>query len=107
MNSFPRRLLAVAVLLLTMFPMSGASLAGATLPALDTLESCCLPFNQDKEPSPCATPDCLCLLCLNLHLTRFTDIAFLPLSFRGQASHLRPRPLAAFGRAIDYPPEHS
>ena len=109
MNPLNLRATAFVVLLLAFLFLSGVPFADAALSSVGTTDSCCFPpGNGEESPqSPCTTPDCPCLFCLNLHLPRFAEIFFLPLSSAGLISHTLVSPLAAFVRPIDYPPEHS
>lgn len=109
MNIFNLRFVAFAVLLLTFLSVSGAAHAGTTLPSSGSADACCFPAgNGEESPQPpCATPDCLCLFCLNLHLTRSADVSFLPLASACPVFHSPSYPLPAFVRPIDYPPEYS
>ena len=103
------RSVAFAVLLLTFLSLSGAPLTNAALSSAGTADSCCFPSGHGEElpQSPCTTPDCPCLFCLNLHLPRFADVFFLPLSSAAPVCHPLSSLLAAFVRPIDYPPERS
>jgi hypothetical protein len=103
------RPIAFAVLLFAFLSVSGGTSAYAALSSADTAESCCFPAGQGEElpQAPCETSDCSCLFCLNLHLPRFADISFLPLSSAGPMCHPLSFPLTAFVRPIDYPPKHS
>lgn len=103
------RPIAFTVLLFTFLSVSGGTSAYAALPSPGTADSCCFPTDHGEEvpQSPCTTQDCLCLFCLNLHLTHAADISLPPPSSACPVLHPTLYPLAAFVRAIDYPPEHS
>ncbi|MFH1020427.1 MAG: hypothetical protein V1782_07430 [Pseudomonadota bacterium] len=109
MNTINPRAVAFALLLLTFLSVSGAPFAGAALPSSGSTDSCCFPADNGEEvpQSPCTTPDCPCLFCLNLHVTCSADLSFLPPSSACPVLHPPSYPLAAFVRPIDYPPECS
>lgn len=110
MNTLTPRPVALAVLLLTVLALSGASFAEAAFSSPGTADSpCCFPSGHGDElpQAPCTTPECLCLFCLNLHLARFTDVSLLPLFSASPVFHRHPPPPAIFVRSIDYPPEHA
>jgi len=109
MNIFNLRTVAFAVLLLTFLSVHGAAFAGATVRSPGSPDSCCFPAGNGEElpQSPGTTPDCPCLFCLNLHLSRAADISFLPLASACSVFHAPSYPLPAFVRSIDYPPEYS
>ncbi|MBA3003191.1 MAG: hypothetical protein FP813_04980 [Desulfurivibrio sp.] len=109
MRTLNLRPIAFAVLLLTFLSVSGATFADVALASPGTADSCCFPSGQSEESPqpPCATPECSCLFCLNLHLPLFTDISSPSLFATSLAFHHYPHPLAAFVHPIDYPPERS
>ena len=109
MNPITRRAVALAALLLISLLVSGATFAVAAFPSPGSADSCCFPAGNDEElpQPPCSTPDCPCLFCLNLHSTRSADISIQPLYTACPVFLPHSSPLAAFVRAIDYPPEHS
>ncbi|MHB1183531.1 MAG: hypothetical protein ACYC4A_02380 [Desulfobulbia bacterium] len=101
---------AFILVLLAFVSLHGAPFADAAASSPRMGDSCCFPSDTQGETlpqSPCATQDCLCLFCMNLHLPRAADVFFLPLSSRGPVCHPLASPLAAFLRPIDYPPERS
>ena len=109
MNALNLKIVALAVLLLTFLSVSGATFAGAASPSPGAADSCCFSTGNGEElpHAPGATSDCLCLFCLNLHLTRSADISFPSPSSACPVFHSPSYPLAAFVRPIDYPPESS
>ncbi|OGQ88169.1 MAG: hypothetical protein A2512_02380 [Deltaproteobacteria bacterium RIFOXYD12_FULL_56_24] len=109
MNSLAFRSAALAVLLLALLSLGGLPMADAALSSAGPAGSCCFPVGHGEElpQSPCATPDCPCLFCLNLYLPGFAEVFFLPLSSAGPVSQPLTSPLAAFAPSIDYPPERA
>ena len=106
---FNLRSAAFAVLLLTFVSLCGAPLAEAAIFSAGTADSCCFPAEQGGEvpQSPCTTPDCPCLFCLNLHLPHVAEVSFLPISSNRPICHPHSFALAAFVRPLDYPPEYA
>ncbi len=109
----PYRLLlpavALAGLFLAVFFSGGNSLAAPVCSQPDTVGSCCLPFGPAEEPpaAPCQGQDCPCFFCLTLLPARLADFASPPHLGAPPFAPLLPRPLAAFLRHIDYPPERA
>lgn len=109
MHTLNLRTIACAVLLLTFLSVSAAFFADAALASPGTTDSCCFPSDQSEElpNTPCTTPECSCLFCLNLYLPFLADISSPSFFATPHACHFLPHPLTAFTHPIDYPPELS
>jgi len=106
MHSTGFRPLTLAVLLLAISLLSGASLATTAPSASEPPPSCCFPASSEEGSAPCTTADCPCFFCLTLHPLHFS-ISRPTLACTVAAFALRQPDLPAFAPPIDYPPERT
>lgn len=105
----PLRVVALAVLFLAVLFLSGSNFSAlAVSPSQPApLAACCPSFSPAEEwpAPPCQDQDCPCLFCLTLPPARLAESVDPPLFTSPLFAPLLPRPLAAFVRRLDYPPE--
>lgn len=107
------RIVSLAMLVIALGIFSGGVVLASATGESVTADSCCggadggdLPFGEDGT-SPCSSPDCQCLTCLELAVAALIDLGHCRIeinSYPPGVSSLHGTPCVA---SIDQPPEQS
>ncbi|CAG0951001.1 hypothetical protein GEOBC_00195 [Geobacteraceae bacterium] len=107
------RIVSLAVLLIALGIFSGGVVLASSAGEHVAVDSCCggagegdLPSGED-DSSPCSSPDCHCLTCLELAVAAVIDLGSRRAGITSFLPVATSRPATPFITPIDQPPEQS
>lgn len=106
------RIVSLAMLVIVLGIFSGGMVLASTAGSPAAVDSCCGGADEDNLPSgedssPCSSPDCHCLTCLELAVAAVIDLGHCRTEITSLLPGIASLHTTSFIVSIDQPPEQS